>query len=71
MTPTITEAIEESIATTSVVRVSTTLKPHSLLPFIQSIPGVEDVDHAVENDGTWDVWGDRGGDQFRIRVKFI
>lgn len=71
MKPTLTEAIEESIATTSVVWVDTPLKPHALLPFIRSLPGVEDVGHAVEADGTWDVWGDRGGDQFRIRVTFI
>jgi hypothetical protein len=64
----IPDAILESIETTSVVRVTTNMEPHSALAFIRSMDGVGDVDFAQENDGTFDVWGGVRGDQFRIRL---
>lgn len=67
-TQTIHDAIRQSIATTSIVEVHTSLEPHQVIAAIQAMDGVEDVDFARENDGAMDVWGDVRGDQFRLRV---
>ena len=69
-TQTIPDAIRESIETASVVRVETRLHLHQAIGQICDLDGMkpQDVDCAKEQDGTFDVWGDVRGDQFRIRI---
>ena len=41
--------------------------PAQLLDWI--VDNYDAVDHATENDGDIDVWGQLGGDDFRLRLR--
>lgn len=73
---TIESAIERSISHNEIVRVEvewpktrqSSSAEEIILDWVDAIEGVDDVDCAQENDGTYDVWGTRNGDNWRIRI---
>lgn len=61
--------VRESIKTNSIVRVDATGDTiNDITAALSVMDGVTDYDHARENDGTFDVWGTKDGDEFRLRV---
>lgn len=64
---TIKEAIGRSISHNEIARVEVADQQEALAA-IDNDENVSDVDHAVENNGDLDVWGERMGKEFRIRI---
>ena len=63
------QQVAESIKTTSIVRGDATgCRITDITAALSVMDGVTDYDHARENDGTYDVWGTKDGDEFRLRV---
>ena len=63
------QEVRESINTTSIVRVDATgCRISDITAALSVMDGVTDYDHARENDGTFDVWGTKDGEEFRMRV---
>lgn len=61
--------VRESIKTNSIVRVDATGDTiNDITAALSVMDGVTDCDHTRENDGTYDVWGTKDGDEFRLRV---
>lgn len=67
-------AISRSISHTERVTVEVTWPTDSrtaeetILDWLDEIEGVEAPDCAQENDGSYDVWGQRSGEDFRLRL---
>jgi hypothetical protein len=60
--------VRESIATDSIVRVDATgCNITDIMAQLSVMDGV-DADYNRNDDGTWDVYGTRDGDEFRLRV---
>lgn len=63
----IKDAILRSILHTEIVRVYPTIKTiEAAMSDVNE--HCDDADCAKENDGSYDVWGDRDGKEFRIRI---
>lgn len=58
-------AIARSISHSEIVAVKCE-DPAQLADWIAA--NYEEVDHSTENDGSLDVWGNREGDDFRVRL---
>jgi hypothetical protein len=62
------QQVRESINTDSIVRVDATgCDITDIMAQIGVMDGV-DADYSREDDGTWDVYGTKDGDEFRLRV---
>jgi len=61
-------AIARSISHNEIVRIECE-DPAQLADWISA--NYEAVDHARENDGSLDVWGNREGEDFRVRLAKI
>lgn len=61
----IQHAIARSISHTEITRLSCE-DPSQAVSYIEET--YDDVDHARENDGDLDVWGNREGEEFRLRI---
>jgi len=60
--------VRESIATGSIVRVDATgCNITDIMAQLSVMDGM-DADYSREDDGTWDVYGTKDGDEFRLRV---
>ena len=63
------QEVRESINTSSVIKVDATgCRISDITAALSVMDGVTDCDHTRENDGTYDVWGTKDGDEFRLRV---
>lgn len=62
------QEVRESIKTNSIVRVDATgCDITDIMAQLSVMDGV-DADYNREDDGTWDVYGTKDGDEFRLRV---
>lgn len=70
MNSNIEQAIRESIATNTIVRVAVSERDIvAVMTEIGMMDFVQDADYSPENDGTWDVYGTTDtGEEFRLRV---
>lgn len=64
---TIKGAIGRSISHNEIVRVEVDDK-RAALEALENDENITNLDYATENDGDLDVWGERLGGEFRIRV---
>lgn len=60
--------VRESIKTTSIIRVDASGCDISDIMSQLSVMDGVDADYSREDDGTWDVYGTKDGDEFRLRV---
>ena len=61
--------VRESVKTNSIIRVDATgCRISDITAALSVMDGVTDSDHARENDGTWDVYGTKDSEEFRLRV---
>lgn len=64
---TIRDAIARSISHTETVAVTVTAK--DIAEALSEVNvHAEEYDHAEENDGSYDVWGETDGGEFRLRL---
>lgn len=74
LTKKIIEAIKRSLSHDEIARAEVEFPSDSrsaeetIIDILDDIEGVDDVDAAQENDGSYDVWGKINGADFRIRV---
>ena len=62
------QEVRESIKTNSIVRVDATgCAITDIVVQLSAMDGV-DADYSREDDGTWDVYGTKDGEEFRLRV---
>lgn len=62
------QEVRESIKTNSIVRVDATgCDITDIMAQLSVMDGV-DADYNREDDGTWDVYGTKDGEEFRLRV---
>ena len=65
----LSQEVNESIKTNSIVRVDATgCNITDIMAQLSVMDGVDDADYNREDDGTWDVYGTKDGDEFRLRV---
>ena len=64
---TIKEAIGRSISHNEITRIEVADQEEAL-DAIDNDENVSKLDYAVENNGDLDVWGERMGQEFRIRI---
>lgn len=62
------EAIARSISHSEIARVEAE-DQQEMLSTIDNDENVSNLDHATENNGDLDVWGERLGEEFRIRIR--
>ena len=62
------QEVRESVKTNSIVRVDATgCDITDIMAQLSVMDGV-DADYNREDDGTWDVYGTKDGEEFRLRV---
>ena len=65
----LSQKVNESIHTHSIVAVDAEgCRISDIMSQLYVMPGVEDADYSEESDGSYDVYGDRDGDDFRLKV---
>jgi hypothetical protein len=70
LTVTIQDAIQQSIELNCRTKIEA--EKDSKTSVINALHCVDDyIDHATEDDGSWDVWGGEGASEWRLRVVFV